>query len=151
MARRRQAAAVRIRAAVLHLKRGRHHVHNDDEEGDELKIHGIENLSTEQINAELQRGAKFVVFQYCISILVMSFKRSSGIYFVPAGTGTAGKSAGFCGLSLLLGWWGIPWGPIWTIGTVFKNLSGGVDVTGNVLSALNAAAPIPQAPGAQRA
>ena len=78
-------------------------------------------------------------------------QRSSGIYFVPAGTGTTAKSAGFCGLSLLLGWWGIPWGPIWTIGTVFKNLSGGVDVTGNVLSALNAAAPIPQAPGAQRA
>jgi hypothetical protein len=116
-----------------------------------LKIHGIENLSTEQINAELQRGGRFVVFHYCISIIVMSFKRSSGIYFVPANGGTAGKSVGFCALSLLLGWWGIPWGPIWTIGTVFKNLSGGVDVTANVLSALNAAAPIPQAPLAQRA
>ena len=63
---------------------------------------------------------------------------------------TAGKSAGFCGLSLLLGWWGIPWGPIWTIGTVFKNLTGGVDVTANVLQALNASAPIPQAPSALR-
>ena len=54
-------------------------------------------------------------------------------------------------ISLLFGWWGIPWGPIWTLGTVFKNLGGGVDVTANVLSALNAAAPIPQAPGVQRA
>ncbi|HMC14527.1 MAG TPA: hypothetical protein VKI18_02775 [Albitalea sp.] len=116
-----------------------------------MKIHGIENLSNSEINAELRRGAKFVVFQYCISIIVMSFKRSSAIYFVRACEGTAGRTAGFCGLSLLLGWWGIPWGPIWTLGTVFKNLGGGVDVTANVLSALNAAAPIPQAPGVQRA
>ena len=115
-----------------------------------MKILGIDNMSTEQINAELQRGAKFVVFQYCISILVMSFKRNSSIHFVRAGDGTAGKSAVFCGLSLVLGWWGIPWGPIWTIGTVFNDLTAGVDVTANVLSALNASAPIPQAPSALR-
>ncbi|HKX43736.1 MAG TPA: hypothetical protein VJO99_21430 [Burkholderiaceae bacterium] len=115
-----------------------------------MTIKGLENMSDEQINAELQRGGKFVVFQYCISVLVMSFKRSSSIHFIPAGGSTAGKSAGFCCLSLLLGWWGIPWGPIWTIGTVFKNLTGGVDVTANVLSAMRAQAPIPQAPGALR-
>ena len=113
-----------------------------------MKIRGIENLSTEQINQELQRGARFVVFQYCISVLVMSFKRSSSIYFVPAGQGVAGKAAPFSAISLLLGWWGIPWGPIWTLGTVFRNLRGGVDVTGDVLAALRPAAPIAPAPGA---
>lgn len=113
-----------------------------------MAIKGIEHLSNEQINAELQKGAKFVVFQYCISIVVMSFKRSSGIYFIPSGTSAAGKAAPWCALSLLVGWWGIPWGPIWTIGTVAKNLGGGTDVTAHVLNASVASAPIPKAPGA---
>jgi hypothetical protein len=111
-----------------------------------MKIHGIDHLSVEQLNAELQRGGRFVVFQYCISIVLMSFKRSSGVYFVPADGGTGMQAAPFCGLSLLLGWWGIPWGPIWTLGTLFKNLGGGVDVTADVLRAMNASAPMAQTP-----
>jgi len=113
-----------------------------------MAIKGIEHLSNEEINVELQKGAKFVVFQYCISIVVMSFKRSSGIYFIPSGSSAAGKAAPWCLLSLLVGWWGIPWGPIWTIGTVAKNLGGGTDVTAHVLNASAANAPIPRAPGA---
>lgn len=113
-----------------------------------MKIVGLDRLSTEQVNAELQRGAKFVVFPYCISIIVMSFKRSSSIHFVPAGQKAAGPRAAFTGLSLLLGWWGIPWGPIWTVGSVFKCLSGGVDVTADVLSSMSAPSEIPRAPGA---
>jgi len=116
------------------------------------KIRGIEGMSNEQIDQELQRGARFVMFQYCISVLVMSFKRSSDIYFVKAGESTGKQKAGFCTLSLLLGWWGIPWGPIWTIATVARNLGGGVDVTADILAhaqqqqALRP--PMPRAPGA---
>ena len=113
-----------------------------------MAIKGIENLSNDEINAALRQGAKFVVFQYCISVVVMSFKRSSDIYFIQPGTGTAGKAAPWCVLSLLLGWWGIPWGPIWTIGTVAKNLGGGLDVTSQVVGSAQASAPIPRAPGA---
>jgi len=113
-----------------------------------MAIKGIEHLSNDEINAELRKGAKFVVFQYCVSIVVMSFKRSSGIYFIPSGSSAAGKAAPWCALSLLVGWWGIPWGPIWTIGTVAKNLGGGTDVTAHVLGASTANAPIPRAPGA---
>ena len=32
-------------------------------------------------------------------------------------------------LSLVAGWWGIPWGPIFTIGALYNNLKGGKDVT----------------------
>lgn len=113
-----------------------------------MAIKGIENLSNEQLDAELQRGGRFVVFQYCISLVLMSFKRSSSVHFVRAGEGTLGKAAPWCALSLLLGWWGIPWGPIWTIGTVGRNLAGGTDVTAEVLGHAGRSAPIPQAPGA---
>lgn len=102
------------------------------------QIKGTEGMTTEQINDELTRGAKFVVFQYCISIVVMSFRRSSDIHFIKAGESTFSKSIGFTLLTLLLGWWGIPWGPIYSIGAIFHNATGGKNVTEELLSSANA-------------
>lgn len=101
------------------------------------KIVGIENMVTEQLNHELQNGGKFVVFEYCVSIVIMTFKRPTHVYFVKNGESTAGKSIGYTLTSLLLGWWGIPWGPIHTIGALATNLKGGNDVTADVIAALN--------------
>ncbi len=41
-------------------------------------IKNIQGLSGSDIERELSNGAKFVVFQYCISIVVMTF-----IYLTP--------------------------------------------------------------------
>jgi len=106
-----------------------------------MKIHGVERLTAEQLDLELQRGARFVFFQYCVSILVMTFKRSSGIYFVRHGESVVTRGLPWTLVSLLLGWWGIPWGPIWTVSTVYRNLSGGRDVTSEVVASLNASVP----------
>lgn len=99
------------------------------------QIKGIEGLSTDQINKELERGAKFVVFQYCISLIVITFKRGSDIYFIREGESAVGKGIGFTVLTFFLGWWGIPWGPIYTIGSLYTNLSGGKDVTQEIINA----------------
>ena len=98
-----------------------------------MKILGLDGLSGEQLSLELQRGARFVFFQYCISLIVVTFRRSSNIYFVRAGESAAGKAAGFSLVSLLFGWWGIPWGPIYTIGSFITNARGGKDVTREIL------------------
>jgi len=100
------------------------------------KIVGIEGMSKEELDNEIRNGGKFVYFQYCISVVVMTFKRPSDIHFIRAGEGTAGKSVGFTLLTLLLGWWGIPWGPIYSISSVFTNLTGGKDVTNDVLASM---------------
>ena len=94
-----------------------------------MKINGAEGMTIEDIELELDKGGKFVVFPYCISILIMTFRRGSDIYFIKAGEGTFGLSIRYTLLSLLFGWWGIPWGPIYTIGAIFTNLFGGKDVT----------------------
>ncbi len=101
------------------------------------QIKNIEGLSTDDINRELRNGAKFVVFQYCFSIIVMTFKRGSDIYFIKAGESTIKHSIGFTLITLLFGWWGIPWGPIYTIGALFSNLSGGKDITKEILNSMN--------------
>lgn len=101
------------------------------------QIKGIEGMTTSQINTELSRGAKFVVFQYCISIVIMTFNRSSDIHFIKAGESTFSKSIGYTIISLIVGWWGFPWGPIYTIGSLFNNLNGGKDITQEVLQSVN--------------
>ncbi len=102
-----------------------------------MKILGLEGLSAGELNSELQRGAKFVSYQYCISLLVVTFKRFSNIYFVRAGESALGKVLGYTAISLLLGWWGIPWGPIYTIQSLLTNLRGGKNLTQEVVAALN--------------
>jgi hypothetical protein len=103
-------------------------------------IKNLDGLTTDQINRELEHGAKFVVYEYAISIIVMTFKRSSDIYFVRAGENGVVKGLPFTFMSLFLGWWGIPWGPIYTIGSLYRNLSGGKDITQDVLNSVNSTA-----------
>jgi hypothetical protein len=105
-----------------------------------MKIHGIEGMSTDQLRFEIQRGAKLVFYQYCISIVVMSFRRASDIYFVPAGESSVSKGLSWTLLSLVAGWWGIPWGPIFTIQSLVTNFKGGKDVTAEISARLTPAA-----------
>jgi hypothetical protein len=94
-----------------------------------MKIQGIEGMTAEQLKFEIQRGAKLVCYQYCISMVVMSFRRSSDVYFIPAGQSAVSKGLPWTLLTLLAGWWGIPWGPIFSIQSLITNFSGGKDVT----------------------
>jgi len=113
----------------------------------QMKIIGVEGLTNEQVNDEIGRGGRFVMYQYCISVLVMTFKRPSNIYFMKAGERSFGKGIGFSLMTLLLGWWGIPWGPIYTIQSLWVNFSGGRDVTKEIMAQSAAPAgaiPLPQ-------
>jgi len=111
------------------------------------KIQGIEGLKQGELEFELQRGAKFVLFQYCISIIILTFRRPSDIYFIRQGENAVVKGLPFTLLSLVAGWWGIPWGPIYTIQSIYTNLSGGKDVTQAVANSLRTQAVSPPAPG----
>jgi hypothetical protein len=94
-----------------------------------MKVHGIEGMSPDQILFEIDRGAKFVYYRYCISVLVLTFRRSSDVYFIPTGAGAVGKGLPCTMLTVALGWWGIPWGPIWSVQSLITNFQGGEDVT----------------------
>ena len=100
-------------------------------------IQGLEGMSNEDIARELDRGGKFVVIEYTISVILMTFKRASSVRFVKAGEGTFLASLPYSLLTLVFGWWGVPWGPIYSVMSLFTNLSGGKDVTGEVLAAVH--------------
>lgn len=103
-------------------------------------IKNIEGMTTDEINRELERGGKFVVFEYCVSIVVMTFKRGSDVYFIRSGESTIGSGILYTLITLLFGWWGFPWGPIYSFMALFTNLRGGRDVTQEVIQSVNARA-----------
>lgn len=97
-----------------------------------MAIRGTEGLSAEQIHTELSQGAKFVVFEYCISVIVITLRRSSEVHFVRPGQSTLADAMPYILLSLAFGWWGFPFGLIYTPWTIITNLQGGKDVTSQV-------------------
>jgi hypothetical protein len=101
-----------------------------------MKIQGIEGMSPDQLQFEIQRGAKLVCYHYCVSVVLMTFRRSSPVYFIPAGESTLAKGLPWTLLTLLLGWWGIPWGPIFSIQSLIVNFRGGKDLTADISASL---------------
>ena len=105
-----------------------------------MKIQGIEGMSPAEVQMEIQRGGKFVCYQYAISVLVMSLRRSSDIYFVRTGENAVSKGLQWSLLTFVAGWWGIPWGPIFTIQALVTNFKGGKDVTAEISARMRPAA-----------
>jgi hypothetical protein len=99
-----------------------------------MKIKNFDTMTAGELKHQVANGARFVMFQYTISIVVMSFKRPSDIYFIPAGESAAKHSWKYTALSATLGWWGLPWGIIYTVGSLNRNLRGGKDVTEEMLA-----------------
>jgi hypothetical protein len=102
-----------------------------------MKMKGIDGLTVTEIQNEVANGGKFVLYTYCISIVVLSFKRSSAIYFIRSGENAFVKGLPFTLISLVLGWWGIPWGIIYTIRCLANNFGGGKDVTAEIMKSVH--------------
>jgi hypothetical protein len=101
-----------------------------------MQIKGSAGMTANDIRFELRRGGKLVRYHYCISCLILTFRRSSDVYLIKAGESAIDKGLGYTLLSLLLGWWGFPWGIIYTLESLVTNLSGGIDVTDEVWATL---------------
>lgn len=98
-----------------------------------IVIDGAEHLTAATLIEEIRAGARFKIYSYCVSVLVLTIQRPTNVKFVAAHQSAAGTGFPYAMVSLLFGWWGFPWGPIHTIGSLFRCLSGGTDVTGDIL------------------
>jgi len=59
------------------------------------QIKNINGLSVQQVRDMVYQGGKFVIFPYTVSAVVMTFKRSSDIYFIKPGESSAKHGIGF--------------------------------------------------------
>lgn len=101
-----------------------------------MKIKNAENLSAEQLQEEVNRGGRFVHYQYAISFIVATIKPDTGVYLIRKGESAVKKGAFFTIISLMFGWWGIPFGPKQTFAALRTNLRGGKDVTDEVVATI---------------
>lgn len=89
-----------------------------------------------QVEDDILRGGRFRTFSWNFSIVVMSFKRGSSLTYVRSDQWTGTKAFPYTLVSLVVGWWGIPFGIFFTIATLYRNALGGYDNTTDVLNAL---------------
>ncbi len=72
---------------------------------------------------------RYVTFSYCISLVVITFKRDSDVIAIQPGESAFVKGLPYTLLTLALGWWGFPFGPIFSIWALYTNLTGGKEVS----------------------
>lgn len=101
-----------------------------------METNNIEGLTLFEINLLIQQGGRFVIFPHSISKLLTKYKRSSNIYFIRPNENSLKYSLKHFLLSLTIGWWAFPWGPIYTIKSLYYILRGGKDFTHTILNDL---------------
>lgn len=97
-----------------------------------MRFHGMEQVTPAELDKQLAAGARFVVFEYCISFVVVTLRRPTRAYSLRPGERGLVRGFPYTLLSLLLGWWGVPWGLIYTPLAVLTNMTGGCDITTEV-------------------
>ncbi len=73
-------------------------------------------------------GERLVFYEYCISLIFFTLRRPSGIVRLPPGSRGLLRGLPYTMISLLCGWWGVPWGLIYTPLTLWTNLAGGREI-----------------------
>ena len=102
-----------------------------------MKIKNIDGLTASDLQQQVSDGGRFVYFAYTISLIIVTFRDTSGVYLIRSGENSAGKSFLFTIVSFFIGWWGIPWGPKYTLQAIRTNMKGGKDVTDEVMDVIN--------------
>lgn len=81
-------------------------------------------------------GTRFVTYPFVVSILILSFNRNmGGVHAVASGRWPTSPMLGATIVSTLFGWWGFPWGIVWTPISLFHLWNGGRDATKDLLAA----------------
>ena len=89
----------------------------------------IKKLSVTELQTAIESGSRVLIFPYCISVGIMSFRRHSGPRLVGERESAFAASLPWLAITLIAGWWGIPWGIFWSLESVFFCVTGGRDIT----------------------
>jgi hypothetical protein len=99
------------------------------------QIKNLGHLSLDEIRAEVDRGARFIVFAYTISFFISYRRLHSPVFFLIPGKWPIIYGYPYLLLSLIFGWWRFPLGPLYTLMDMFEAFRG-KDFTHEVLYAL---------------
>jgi hypothetical protein len=77
----------------------------------------------------LEAGERLVFYEVCVSLVFVTLRRPTRAYRLRRGEWGLRRGLPFALVTLLLGWWGLPWGPIYTPLVLWTNLTGGRALT----------------------
>lgn len=99
-----------------------------------IKIQLKNSYSLDELKQYIEKGAKFIIFQYSISVfLAVILRRFSPAILVEPVDSVSKYKRKYNLISYLFGWWGLPWGPILTIQSISLNNRGGIDYTDEIM------------------
>ncbi|RYM34554.1 hypothetical protein ERX46_04050 [Brumimicrobium glaciale] len=99
----------------------------------EIKLANNNSYTYEEVKAAENNGGSFVTYQWIIPLpLFYPVRRLSKVYFIPKDGNQAKYAKKYNIISLIIGWWGLPFGPIFVNRSVRLNNNGGVDVTEDI-------------------
>jgi hypothetical protein len=78
-------------------------------------------------------GGRLVFYEYCISLVFVTLRKPGRVQRLRPGEWGLVRGLPATAVSLLLGWWGVPWGLIYTPLTLWTNLTGGRPLTAEEL------------------
>jgi hypothetical protein len=96
---------------------------------------GTEGMTLGDIELDVLKGGRFLRYHWNISIIVLSFRNSTGLTYVRSDRSAGLGALGWGTFSLFFGWWGFPWGIVYTPLSLWHNTRGGTDHTHEVLKA----------------
>jgi hypothetical protein len=99
------------------------------------KILGVQDKTIDEVLSMARGGARFVVFKYSVSPLLVTLDYTSNIHLVDHAEDTRSLELRYSVVSAILGWWSL-FGPIYTVRSIIHNLRGGQDVTNLVVDYL---------------
>ena len=102
-----------------------------DQFGYKLKV--PDDLTLESLKACVENGYRFLVFRYDIGIGVTSFQRFSSAILVAPNERLEPYYRPYNLITMLIGWFCFPLGPVTAIKTIIFNANGGVDLTGDIM------------------
>jgi hypothetical protein len=103
-----------------------------------IKLGNSDSYSFAQIQERNSGQGKFVTFQWNIPLpMFLPIKRLSNVYFIENEKQLTKYEKKYNLINYLIGWWGLPFGPIYLFKSVRLNNKGGIDVTDDVYLNLN--------------
>lgn len=99
-----------------------------DENQERINSSGLE-IGNGQV---IDRYTELTMYYACISFIIFTVKLPSRYYIKGTVSSNIAKIV-YTLITFLLGWWGLPWGPIYTVQIIYKNISGNYNVEVNRL------------------
>jgi hypothetical protein len=97
----------------------------------------LDSIPPAEVQERIRLGWRCVRFESCFSFVVATIRRQSVVYLTENWQDRYLRGFGYSLLTAIAGPWGVPWGLYFTGRAFWINLTGGLDVTDEVLASLD--------------